>query len=208
MEKKVIVTIGRQTGSGGRLVAKKLAEELNIPYYDKEVLEEAAKNSGFSKEFLEKNDEKTPNSLLYAFAMNTYAYGGIGEELPVGTKLYLAQFEAVKSVAAKGSCVLVGRCADYFLRDEEGLVRVFISADYKDRLFHIAKAKGLKEKEAREIIKKRDKSRAAYYDFNTDGKWGSASNYDLCLNTTRLGIDGCVEMIKKFIEIKKDGHRM
>lgn len=199
MEKKIIVTIGRQMGSGGRLVARKLAEELNIPYYDKEVIEEASKNSGFSKEFLEKNDEKTPNSLLYAFAMNTYSCVG-DNGLPVGTRLYLAQFEAIKNVAAKGSCVLVGRCADYFLREEKGLVRVFISADYKDRLYHVAKAKGLKEKEAREIIKKSDKSRAAYYDFNTDGKWGEAANYDLCLNTTRIGIDGCVRIIKEFIK--------
>ena len=203
MDRKIIVTIGRQTGSGGRLIAKKLAEELNIPYYDKEVLEEAAKKSGVSRELFEKNDEKSHPSLLYSFAINSYGFGMGSDELPLGTRMYLAQFDAIKAIAAEGSCVLVGRCADYFLRDEEGLIRVYISADYKDRLFHTAKSKGLKEKEAREYLRKRDKSRAAYYDYNTDGKWGEASNYDICLNSTRLGIDGCVKIIKSFIENRK-----
>lgn len=202
---KIIVTIGRQTGSGGRLVAKKLSEELDIPYYDKEILQEAANNSGVSQALFEKHDEKKPSSLLYSLAMNSYAYGVGGEELPLGTRMYLAQFEAIKSIAAQGSCVLVGRCADYFLRDEKGLVRVFISADYGDRLTHIMDSKDMNEKEAREFLKKRDKSRAAYYDFNTDGKWGSAMNYDLCLNSTRIGIDGCVDMIKKFIGLGLKG---
>lgn len=203
MEKKIIVTIGRQTGSGGRLIAKRLAEELSIPYYDREVLEEAARSSGVSRELFEKHDEKKHPSLLYSFAMNNYGYGVGGEELPLGTRMYLAQFEAVKSIAVQGSCVLVGRCADYFLRDEKGLVRVFISADYDDRLAHTMESKSLSEKDARELLRKRDKSRAAYYDYNTDGKWGHASNYDLCLNSTRIGIDGCVEMIKQFVEMRK-----
>lgn len=200
MKKKIIVTVGRQMGSGGRLIAKQLAEELNIPYYNRQILEEAAKKSGMSQELFERTDEKKQSSLLYAFAMHTYAYGVGGDELPLGTKMYLAQFEAIKSIAAQGSCVLVGRCADYFLRDEEGLVRVFVTADYNDRVAHVMEEKGITEKAARELLRKRDKERAAYYDFNTDSKWGMASNYDLCINTTRVGIDGAVRMIRAFIE--------
>ncbi len=200
MSKKVIVTIGRQTGSGGRLIAERLAKERNIPYYNRQILEEASRQSGMSKELFERSDEKKQSSLLYAFAMNTYAYGVGGDELPLGTKMYLAQFEAIKSIAAKGSCVLLGRCADYFLRDEEGLVRVFVTADYKDRVAHVMEEKAMTEKAAREFLRKRDKERSAYYDFNTDSKWGVAANYDLCINTTRVGIDGAVRLINAFID--------
>ena len=201
---KIIITIGRQTGSGGRIIAGKLSQELDIPYYDKEILEEAAKHSGMDRGLFEESDEKKHPSLLYAFAMQAYSYGGVGgDELPMGTRLYLAQFEAVKRIASQGSCVLVGRCADYFLRDEKGLVRVFITADYQDRLDHVMQEHGFSEKEAREFLRKRDKERAAYYDFNTDGKWGAAANYDLCINTTRVGLDGAVKLIKDFIEMKK-----
>jgi len=203
MTDKIILTVGRQTGSGGRLIAKQVADELGIPYYSREILDEASKQSGMSKEFLLRTDEKKKASLLYSFAMNTYAYGIGGDELPLGTRVYLAQFEAIRAIAAQGSCVLVGRCADYFLRNEEGLVRVFISADPDDRIAHIMEEKNTDEKGAREIIRKRDKERAAYYDFNTDGKWGLASNYDLCLNSTRLGIDGCVKIIKEFIAARQ-----
>lgn len=201
---KVIVTIGRQTGSGGRIVAQKLSQELSIPYYDKEILDDAATRSGMNRQIFEQSDEKRHPSLLYAFAMQSYAYGGVGgNELPIGTRLYLAQFEAIKSIAAQGSCVLVGRCADYFLRDEKGLVRVFITADYQDRLEHTISERNLSEKAAREFLRKRDKERSAYYDFNTDGKWGAAQNYDLCINTTRVGIDGAVKLIKEFIEMRQ-----
>ena len=203
MADKIIITVGRQTGSGGRIIAKQVADELGIPYYSREILDEAAKQSGMSKDFLLRTDEKKKSSLLYSFAMNTYAYGIGGDELPLGTRVYLAQFDAIRSIASQGSCVLVGRCADYFLRDEEGLVRVFISADFEDRVAHIMEEKNISEKAARELLRKRDKERAAYYDFNTDGKWGTASNYDLCLNSTRLGIDGCVKMIKAFIEARQ-----
>ena len=203
MADKIIITVGRQTGSGGRIIAKQVADDLGIPYYSREILDEASKQSGMSKEFLLKSDEKKKSSLLYSFAMNTYAYGIGGDELPLGTRVYLAQFDAIRAIAAQGSCVLVGRCADYFLRDEPGLVRVFITADPDDRFAHMMEEKNVNEKGAREIIRKRDKERAAYYDFNTDSKWGVAANYDLCLNSTRLGVDGCVKMIKAFVEAKQ-----
>lgn len=204
MDKKLIITVGRQTGSGGRLIAQKLAEELNIPYYSREILDEAARRSGVSKEIFERTDEKKHSSLLYSFAVNTYSFGVGGDELPLGTRMYLAQFEAIKGIAQQGSCVLVGRCADYFLRDEPGLVRIFITADYDDRLAHVMAEKGITEKAARDLLRKRDKERAAYYDFNTDNKWGMAANYDLCLNTTRVGIDGAVRLIRAFIDARVD----
>ena len=201
---KLVITIGRQTGSGGRLVAKQLSQKLNIPYYDREILEEAAKQSGMSAELFELSDEKKHPSLLYAFAMQSYSYSGIGgDELPLGTRMYLAQCDAIKKIAQEGSCVLLGRCADYFLRDEPGLVRVFVTAEHEDRVAHVMDEKKMTEKDARDYIRKRDKERAAYYDFNTDSKWGAAKNYDICVNTTKVGVDGAVKLIEEFIKIKK-----
>ncbi len=198
---KVIITIGRQFGSGGREVGRKLAEALEIDYYDKELLAIAAKKSGLSAQFLEDYDEKPTNSLLYSIVvgqshMLMQGNGHVTVE-QMATK---AQREAVKSVAGKGSCVIVGRCADYILQEEPGLVRVFISADEQDRIRRVCERDNMTENKAADKIRRMDKARRSYYSFHADGDWGEASNYDLCINISRCGVDKAVETILQYLK--------
>ena len=197
---EIYITIGRQFGSGGRETGKKVAQALGIPYYDKELLAIAAKESGLSHQFLQDYDEKPTNSFLYSLVMGQHH---LSTGMPGSTVEQMAanaQREAVLSVAEKGSCVIVGRCADYILRDKPGLIRVFISADYENRIQRICHRDGVTEKEAEENMRKMDKARASYYSFHTDRKWNDASNYDLCINSSRKGIDTAVEQILQFIK--------
>lgn len=194
------ITIGRQFGSGGRETGKKVAQALGIPYYDKELLAVAAKESGLSHQFLQDYDEKPTSSFLYSLVMGQSALMGGPQGLTVDQMAIKAQREAVLSVADKGSCVIVGRCADYILRDKPGLIRVFISADHDSRVQRICHRDGVTEKEAEENMRKFDKARASYYSFHTDRKWNDASNYDLCINSSRKGIDAAVEQILQFIK--------
>lgn len=201
MAQQLYVTIGRQFGSGGREIGKKVAQALGIPYYDKELLTVAAEKSGLSHEFLSNYDEKPTNSFLYSLVMgqqNVLAgmHGSTVEQLASQ-----AQRDAVLSVAEQGSCVIVGRCADYILRDQPGLVRVFVCADEGARIARICHRDSVDEKEAREKMKKMDKARAAYYAFHTDREWGSADSYDLCVNSSRRGIDAAVELILQFCKV-------
>ena len=197
---EIYVTIGRQFGSGGREIGKKVAQALDIPYYDKEILAVAAQESGLSQEFLKSYDEKPTNSFLYSLVMGQQRIapgmqGNTVEQLAAN-----AQREAVLSVAAKGSCVIVGRCADYILRDKPGLVRVFVCAGHDARIQRVMRRDGVTEREAEDKLRKMDKTRASYYSFHTDRKWGGAEWNDLCLNTSKLGIDGSVELILKFVQ--------
>lgn len=197
---EIYITIGRQFGSGGRETGKKVAQALGIPYYDKELLAIAAKESGLSHQFLQDYDEKPTNSFLYSLVMGQNALLGGSQSMTVDQMAVKAQRDAVLSVAEKGSCVIVGRCADYILRDKPGLIRVFISADYENRIQRICHRDGVTEKEAEENMRKMDKARDSYYSFHTDRKWNDASNYDLCINSSRKGIDTAVEQILQFIK--------
>lgn len=198
---KVIITIGRQFGSGGREVGRKVAASLGIPFYDKELLAIAAKESGLSAQFLEDYDEKPTNSLLYSIVvgqshMLMHGNGHISVE-QMASK---AQRDAVMSVASKGSCVIVGRCADYILREEPGLVRLFLSASKEDRIRHICERDGMTEDKARDKMRRMDKARRSYYSLHADGDWGEASNYDLCINVSCFGIDKTVETILQYVK--------
>lgn len=195
---KTVVTIGRQYGSGGREIGEKLAAELGIPFYDSKLLEIAANDSGIDKEFFETNDEKPVNSLLYILS-NTYS----DDNLPFNHKLFLAQFEAVKKVAAEGPCVIVGRCADYALKNNENAVKLFIHADIESRIKRAIEKYGVAEKHANEAIIKIDKQRSSYYNFYTCQKWGQVDSYDLAFSSSLLGVDGSVALIKAFIEQKE-----
>ena len=192
---KILITIGRQFGSGGREVGKKIAGELNVPYYDKELLAVAAKESGLALDFLQDMDEKHPHSLLYSLCVGrpNLALGNCN--ISVERMASKAQRDAVLHVASQGSCVIVGRGADYILRNEARLFRVFVSADMDFRIQRVVKRDGISEDEARDRIRSMDKARSAYYNFNTEQKWGAAQNYDLCLNVSRWGTDGSVELI-------------
>lgn len=195
---ELYITIGRQFGSGGREIGKKVAEALGIAYYDKELLTVAAKESGLSHEFLRSYDEKPTNSFLYSLVMGQQNVLAGVRGSTVEQLASQAQRDAVLSVAEKGSCVIVGRCADYILRDKPGLLRVFVCADPAHRVERICQRDGVTEKEAREKMKKMDKTRATYYSFHTDRQWGAAESYDLCVSSSLKGIDAAVELILQF----------
>lgn len=198
----IYVTIGRQFGSGGREIGHKVAQALDIPYYDKEILAVAARESGLSEEFLKSYDEKPTNSFLYSLVVGQQSVLSGGRGATVEQLAAKAQRDAVLSVADKGSCVIVGRCADYILRDKPGLCRIFIMADQASRIARIIERDGVSEKEAEEKLRKMDKTRASYYSFHTDRVWGAAESYDLCVSSSLRGVDAAVDTILGYIRAK------
>ena len=200
-----IYTIGRDFGSGGREVGEKLAAKLGIKLYDKELLQQAAKDSGFCEEIFENHDEKPTNSFLYSLVMDTYSVSGYSAapflDMPLNHKVFLAQFETIKKIAEKESCVIVGRCADYALSDNPDCINVFIHADLDVRIKNVSRNLNITENKARDIINKTDKQRASYYNYYTSKKWGDSKSYNLSLDAGKLGTDNCVEMILKFREL-------
>ena len=205
MDKKIIYTIGRQFGSGGREVGKALATKLGIPYYDKELLTLAAKDSGLSEALFHNADEKPTSSLLYSLVMGNYpmASGSLGfNEMPLNDQLFLIQSKTVKKVADQGSCVIIGRCADYILRDDADVLSVFIHAPLEERVKRAVEKYNVEADKAEEVCLKNDKSRANFYNYYSDQKWGMCRTYDLALDSAVLGIDGCVDEIIHFAELK------
>ena len=195
MADKILITIGRELGSGGREIGRRLAKDLDIPFYDKEIINEAARKSGFAQEVLEKNDEKPTNSFLFALAMGVNSYGTVFQK-PLALELYLAQFNTMRKLAEDGSGIFIGRCADYVLSEMPGLFSVFVHADMDFRIKNTAERHGISEKEAEGMCLRSDKDRAAYYDYYSNHEWGDGRYYDLVINTSRVGIDKAVEMIK------------
>lgn len=205
MEKKIIITIGRQFGSGGRSIGKKLAEKLGIAYYDKELINLASKESGICGEFFEKADEKTTGSLLKALAMGFSMNNAIfqSNDYLSNESLFQIQSDVIRKVAAEQSCILVGRCADYILREDPDCISVFISACPEDRIKRTMEYNKINEKEAEEYIHKADKSRASYYNYYTDKDWGAAESYDLCINSSLYGLDRTTDFIQTFVELSQ-----
>ncbi len=206
MSDNIVITIGRQYGSGGHEIGKKLAEKMGVKCYDKELLGIAAKDSGLCEEIFDRQDEKPSNSLLYSLVMDTYSFGysDTYNEMPINQKIFLAQFDSIKKLADEESCVIVGRCADYALEDYPNKISVFITAPISVRVARIMERHKVDAKKAESLIHKTDKKRASYYDYYTDKKWGSASSYDLCINSGSFGIDETVDMIMKLVEAKKN----
>ena len=205
-----IITIGRQYGSAGRYIGQEIAKYFGIKYYDKELLEHAADHSGICKELFENHDEKPTNSFLYSLVMDTYSFGYSSAgftDMPLNHKVFLAQFDAIKHLAEEGPCVMVGRCADYALAENKDCFSVFVHADMEHRIARITKLYNKSEKQARDMINKTDKSRASYYNYYTNKKWGAAESYDLCVNSGCLGYDGAIrtiiEAVKFFDAFKK-----
>jgi len=204
MKTNTIITIGRQYGSAGRQIGRVLAEELGIKCYDKELLERAAKESGLCEELFENHDEKPTNSFLYSLVMDTYSFGYSSSgfsDMPMNHKIFLAQFDAIKKLAGEGPCVMVGRCADYALADWNDCFSIFVHADLDWRINRIASKHGKTPKEAKDMITKTDKSRASYYNYYTNKKWGAARSYNLCIDSSKLGIDYAIEAIIESIKI-------
>ena len=196
----LIITIGRQFGSGGRDVGERIAEYFNIPFYDKELVEMAAQKSNISKEALKEVDEHATNSFLYSLASGNYSLRGINApiyyEMPINDKLFIAQAEVIKEIAKKGSCVIVGRCADYVLESEGvELLNVFVYGSVDYRAKRVMEAQNITQAKARDKVLKTDKQRRTYYDYYTSKDWGVMSNYDICVNTEKLGIVGASDLI-------------
>lgn len=196
----IIITIGRTFGSGGREIGKKVAEELRIPFYDKELLEVAAKESGgvFFVENLSQYDEKKVSGFLYSMALNPYS----GSSTPLDVMVQEVQIRALEIVAGKGPCVIVGRQADKILRHQYDILSVFISASMEKRIARVAKRDALPEKDSKKAILKADKTRRAFYNSYGDGDWGEASNYNLCIDSGDLGVDHSVALILEYLKLK------
>ncbi len=199
MSDNIIITIGRQYGSGGREIGEKLAKSLGIAFYDKELLSVAAKESGMCKELFENNDEKPTSSFLYSLVMGNYG----STDLPLNHKIFLAQFDAIKKIAKENSCVIVGRCADYALENYPNCTNIFIHSDMASRIKRATTLYAIEPLKAEDTINKIDKKRAKYYNFYSSKNWGTASNYDLTFNSGLIGIDNCVKLIEEFIKMKQ-----
>lgn len=199
-----VITIARQFGSGGREIGEALAKELDIKYYDKELISLAAKESGTDPEVFDDVDEKATNSLLYSLSMGMYSFGNDFsplDGLPVNDRLYLLQHKIIKQVADESPCIIVGRCADYILRERNDLVRIFIYADLDFRVKRAVEKKDVKQSKAEQVVLRTDKSRANYYNFYSGKKWGRTENYDLCINRSALTVKQTVDVIKSYLEI-------
>lgn len=206
MSNNLIITIGRECGSGGRHIGKKLAEELGIKCYDKELLDQAAKDSGLCRELFETHDEKPTSSFLYSLVMDTYSVGYANSaymDMPLNHKIFLAQFDTIKNIAEKESCVMIGRCADYALAEFPNIVTVFITADEDVKIKTLMERHQISESKAKDVMIKTDKKRASYYNYYSSKRWGDSKSYDLCINSSKVGMDGTIKIIKEFAEAKQ-----
>ncbi len=203
MDSKIIVNICRECGSQGHSIGKKLAEKLGINFYDRLSIENEAKKSGVNQELFRAVDKQQTNSFLYSLAMSVYSYGdkiSAAGTVSMSDRLYLVQNDIIKKFA-ENSCVIVGRCSNYILRKEK-CVNVFVYADLEKRTEHIMKLENLKEDKAKDYITKIDKKRASYYNYYTSEKWGSKAYNDMLIDSTNLGVDGCIAVIEKLIKEK------
>ena len=204
MAKKVIITIARQYGSGGREVGEKVSEKLNIPIYDKLLITEAAAKGEFNEDVLKMADESAASSLLYTLAMGSNSLGAamhFGYKMPLNDKLFLRQSDVIREYAESGSGIFIGRCADYVLKNEEKIIRVFIYGDLEHRCQRVLERHpDLKSSQVIDVINKVDKRRSTYYNFYTGNKWGKFDNYDIAINSSNLGIEGTADIICRFVD--------
>lgn len=192
--KNRVITISREFGSGGRTIGRKVAEKLGIPCYDAEIIQEMAKETGFAPDYVKEAGEYVPGSFLSA-AFSNRMLGPTNEDI-----LWEHQYRVITKLAEKGACVIVGRCADYILQNKADCLKVFVHADMKFRSERIVKVYGEREQSPEERLRDKDKRRAAYHRFYTNMKWGQAKNYHLCLDSGKLGIEKCVEILADLYE--------
>ena len=198
-----VITIGRQFGSGGTGVAKAVATHFGIPYWDKDLITKAAKESGFCEEIIQNHDEKPTNSFLYNLVMDTYSFGYNAAhfvDMPISHKVFIAQFDAIKKAAEEGPCVIVGRCADYALSEKNNCLHLFVFANEADKVKAVSERMGLDTAKAKEMCIKKDKQRQSYYNYYATKKWGDAESYDLCINSSVLGIEGTAQLVVRCVE--------
>lgn len=204
---KYVINIGREYGAGGLKIAEKLSQCLGINYYDKNIIEIAAKKSGLGKEFFEHaGEKKVPGFIgdLSGWLTSVLGGGYYGDNLLLDESLFKIQSDIIKQLARKESCIFVGRCADYILRENPRCINIFICADMEDRIKSIAEGQKDGIEKVREKIEKTDKQRAKYYNFYSNKIWGAASSYHMCINSSLLGIDATAEFIHSFASKKLD----
>lgn len=196
---KVLITLGRQFGSNGRLIGEKTAEKLGVPCYDKQLIKKVAKDTGLWEELLDELDEKPTNSFLYSVVMDPYAFSysfeNQGYGMNLNQKAFMATYSTIENIAKEGSGVFIGRCSNYVLRDFDKAFHVFIFAPMEARIKTVMERFNLSEKKAKEQIQKEDKARAAYYNYYTSSKWGRMESYDLSVDSTLLGVEGTADLI-------------
>lgn len=201
----LIITIDRQYGSGGHIIGQKLAEDLRIPFYDSNLLKEAAKESGLCEEIFESFDEKPTSSFLYSLVMDPFSlgYNSSAFDMPINYKVFLASFDTIRNLAKKGPCVFVGRCADYALA-ETGLdyLSVYVKAPLEARMKRAEEIYGVDKAKCKDVIHRIDKERGNYYNYYTSNRWGDSRSYDLCLDSSKYGIHGSVDLIRHAMELK------
>ena len=211
METKFYITIGREKGSGGLEIAQKLSEEFGIPQYNKQLIDKAAKESGLCKELFAEIDEKRGSKFISGFFSGIMGslYNEYGTSSGINREeLFRIQSDSIIKIANEGSAIFVGRCADYILRDRNNCLNVFITASADDRVERLLEHNKIKDAEKysredmKELLEKSDRKRENYYNYFTYKQWGAASSYDLCLNSSLLGIDGCVKIISDIIKEK------
>lgn len=202
MKNNLIITISREYGSGGREIGEKLAMELGIPFYDKAIIDKAAKETGFCAEFIEKEEQRVTSSLLFNLATNAYSFGNMvshyGQSL--SDQVFQAEAKIIKELASEGSCVIVGRCADYILKNQFPCFNIFICADFEKRCERAIKIDNIAKEDVQDIVKKKDKARIRHNQFYGSQDWGDARNYDITLNSGNLGIENAVQVLKTAIE--------
>lgn len=202
---KFVITIARGYGSGGRTIGKMLSEELGIPYYDRDLLRLASDDSGINQSLFAKADEKLKKSLLFKIASNVYKDELIppdSDDFVSNDNLFNYQAKIIKELASTESCIIIGRCADFVLKDYDNVVRVFVHAPLEDCIHTLEEMTGKSEKEIEKQIGSIDKHRAEYYKYYTGRDWEDAKNYDLCLNSSKLGFEKCVEIVKAYMDIR------
>ncbi|MBR3756629.1 MAG: cytidylate kinase-like family protein [Firmicutes bacterium] len=200
---KKLVTISREYGSGGRIIGRLVAEKLGIPFYDKEILDMAASQSGLSREIVETAELRAKSSFSYslASAMN-FGEGMIGDTVSINEKLFVAQYDVVHQIAEAGEGVIIGRCADYILKDLPGVTNVFIYGEKEDRIRRTIDVYGADPKQAADIVKSYDKARANYYHYHTCQKWGEFSNYNLAINSSYISDEAAADLIVEYMKTR------
>lgn len=198
-----VITITRQYGSGGREIGRKLAEAYGIPFYDNEIISRAAKDTGFAEAAFEQAEDKASNSLLYSIAMgmNVFSNQDVGfAGLSLDDRIFLAQSKVIRNVAQEGPCVIVGKCADYILKEQENVVNLFISATLDFRIQRAVEVEGILEAKSAETVMKKDKSRANYYKYHSGERWDNVRNYDVAIRSDLCGIDGTVACLRAYLD--------
>ncbi len=191
-----VITISRELGSGGRYIGEELAKKLNISFYDSQIISKVAEETGFAEDFVQQAGEYSPFKSIFSYSLVTRDSSGSSLE----DYVYSVQRKLILELAEKGPCVIVGRCADYILSERTDCLNVFVHGNIEDKVVRVMKYKNIGEKEARRLIKDTDKRRRVNYNYYTDRQWGKSQNYDICLNSTSLGTDNCVNILYDMVK--------